>query len=211
MMCTICLSQNSRIYHSICEVCNNCVCGSCYADRDVHNLVRCPVCRTRLEKKSRVDCQVGLYFFSYFRHFFLHIIINIMYTNVVFYYHFPTENIDKLVPKNKTAFLLLLNFCNFIIVPVIFNSFHNYVYMNYVYCAINFLLCQIISNVRGKDLGSMYSIYCLLYIYALCFIHFTIINLSFFFSIFNHHKKLFIKNSNIYKLVSYRSFHNTRL
>lgn len=211
MICTICLDNNANIYHSICNVCMNCVCNECYNVSDIHNLHSCPACRTRLHKRYKIDKKVALHFISFYRHYFLHIIVNILLTNLTFTYNFPTENIDDIVPSNQTLFLLLLNYCNIIIVPTIYNSFKDYIYFNYIYTLLNFIMCQIMNSISGKSVGTLYNIYCILYLYGLCIIHITLINLRFLIIVFNINNKRFVIESNIYKLVKYNSYRNTRV
>lgn len=211
MICTICLDNDANIYHSICNVCSNIVCNDCYNVSDIHNLHSCPACRTKLDKEYKIDRKVVLYFVFFYRHYFLHIIVNILFTNLTFSLNFPTENIDKIVPSNKTLFLLLLNYCNIIIVPTIYNSFKDYVYLNYIYTFFNFTTCQIMNITHDRSLGTLYNIYCILYLYGLCIIHITLIHLRFLVILFNISNKRFVIESNIYKLVKYNSYHNTRV
>ena len=211
MYCTICLDNNSRLYHNICNTCNNSICSDCYNQEDIHNLRTCPACRNTLHKSYKIDLKVVLFFISFYRHLFIHIIVNILYTNITFHYKFPTSHISNIVPDDKTAFFMLLNYCNFIIVPLIYNSFKDYTFLNYPYSFLNFVLCLIISHLKGKDLGNMYSLYCILYIYTFCIIHFTFINVLYLTKLFNFKKRQFIKQSNMHKLIIYKSYQDTQI
>jgi hypothetical protein len=210
MYCTICLEQNSNIYHNICRRCTNTICNNCYKSDDIHNLDKCPACRTTLSKQYSFDLNTLMYLLFFYKHTILHILINIIFTNLTFYYNFPAYISDKNIPQTKTLFLIILNYCNFIIAPTIYNSFKGYIFINYIYCFYNFIACQIINHVKGKYLLLMYTLYCNMYLYTLCIIHITLIYINFFIKISNHQKKLFVHKSGMYKLVIYRSFYDTR-
>lgn len=209
MYCTICLDENCNVYHNICSQCNNCICKNCYNGNEVHNLNNCSVCRTRLQKKTHFTYQSFTYSLYFYHHSIIHILINIILANITFYHNFPNDITIKSIPQDRTTFLLLLNFCNCILLPYIYSIFNEYITLNYLYSIISLVLCQIINHVDGKDLRFFYMMYCMMYLYTLCIGHFTLIILKQMCILIRQKYIQFIHESKINKLTIYLTHYNT--
>jgi hypothetical protein len=198
--CILCLGDSQSSYYNICNICNCKICYDCYNNINTHQLKQCPVCRQSLSYYRIDNCYYNLLNIKRYSFLFYHLFFNIIIPNITFSVYFP-HNIDNSFISHKPPFLLLLNYINFVIVPIILYYYRDTNYLFLSYCMINFLFLILLSaSINNEQRIILYYTYTISYIYICSLLHFLSLSLSYFIIVFNNYRKHVLRNNPILRL-----------
>ena len=199
MTCMICLNT-SHTYYNLCSVCNNfIVCSACYYnDTNLHTLGNCAHCRHKLTKTFNYSCETLNIITYYYKYLIIHVLVNIIYSNIFLYLNFPRDvYIDSMFSNTITHLLLVNNLSNCIVIPIIYSNFENYYHMSIVYAFVNILYSIIFfASSNHKDVNLYYTYY-VIYFYLLTLVKFVVFTIYQLLIAFNRSKKLLMYSYNL--------------
>lgn len=206
--CIICLDNRQNSFYNLCNSCNNfIVCHNCYNDSNIHSITVCPNCRNNIIKTFNYSYKTLHIIIDYYKYVIIHILINIIYSNIFLYYKFPHNyNLSPLVSTNLTHLLIVNNISNIIIIPLIFHNFEYYYKVSIIYSFVN-IIYSMLFYITNSNI-QLYYIYYIVYFYILTlftFIFFTIHKLVLFFQVT---RLKLIHNNILHQLVIYNELHN---
>ena len=109
--CIICLDDSEITFLNLCNNCNNfIVCKTCYNSDKTHSMNLCPHCRTKLTKVFNLSFHSLYTILNYYIYSVIHIIFNVIYSNMFLYYYFPRNtHIHPFVSTSVTHLLVVNN------------------------------------------------------------------------------------------------------
>jgi hypothetical protein len=203
--CIICLDKKSQNYLNMCEVCNNfIICNNCHSNNNIHNIDVCPHCRTKLTKKFVYSYNTLKIILHYYKFLLIHIIFNIIYSNIFLYYCFPyNHKIYAYFPSTITQLLLINNFVNFMVIPIIYTSFKYYYRTSVMYASVNVIYSMIFYMTDRSNHIQLYYIYYVLYFYIFTLLKYTTFMSYYLLLNFNISKINLFRIHNLYNLIVY--------
>ena len=204
MTCMICLNT-SHTYYNLCNTCNNfIVCPSCYCnDTNIHTLNNCIHCRRKITKEFNYSIETLNIIIYYYKYLIIHILINIIYSNIFLYINFPRNvHINSMFSNTITHLLFVNNLSNCIVIPIIYSNFEDYYHMTVVYALINILYSIIFFASNSNKEVNLYYTYYTIYFYFLTLAKFIVFTLFQLLIAFGRSKKflMFSYNLNIIKI-----------
>jgi hypothetical protein len=215
--CIICLDMLQSELYNLCCLCDNfIVCNSCYNNNVLHEMKHCPHCRTKLTKQFNYSYNTFKIICIYYKFTIIHILFNIIYSNIFLYYYFPYDHkIYPYFPSTITQLLLINNLCNFIVIPSLYLSFKHYFKMSVMYAFINIIYPIIFYTTPKNTHIQLYYIYYVIYFYILTLLKFIAFNSYYLLVSFNISVNHLINTNLLHHLAIYNIvpnfIHNTRV
>jgi hypothetical protein len=208
--CIICLDRTNTTLFNLCEICNNfTVCENCYSMNNIHTINSCPHCRTKLTKIFDFSFQTLKLILHYYTYSIVHILFNIIYSNIFLFYYFPRNNhISPVVSTTITHLMLVNNFANFLIIPFIYSSFKYNYRMSVIYAFVNILYSFVFYTTPRNTHIQLYYIYYVLYFYILTLLKYTVISIYYLLVNFNISRIHLLHTNSLYLLNIYNNVRN---
>lgn len=203
LSCILCLSDSKSSYYNICDICNNFkICNSCYNSSNTHQLKNCPLCRQSLSYYRLGNCYYNFINLKHYSFIFYYILFNIIIPNISICLYFPDPNIiNKSFITHKTPCLLLLNYANIVLVPMIMYYYKDSTTIFMCYTITNIAFLILFSSTQHEDQREViYYTYTVSYIYLCCLFHFFVLYLYYLILTIINYRNHILRNNPIIRL-----------